>query len=165
MFLSKQKDKWKRYKTFFVATCLTKWTTKISRMLIILNALLYQSLSFNKSQLIYNFISYLSIFLENLQIEMLWRYLLTFTWIIYTVSVLFNIAKFIQPETDNISIHFQLSVLLDFATIFHKSEIEDVDTTETDELIRDIELANQKMMNLIRMKTIVTKLMTAITIN
>ena len=63
------------------------------------------------------------------------------------------------------SIHFQLSVLLDFATIFHKSEIEDVDTTETDELIRDIELANQRMMNLIRMKTIVTKLMTAITIN
>ena len=36
---------------------------------------------------------------------------------------------------------------------------------ETDELIQDIELTNQKMINLIRIKTVVTNLMTAITIN
>ena len=60
---------------------------------------------------------------------------------------------------------FKSYVLLVFATIFHKSEIRDVETTETDELIEDIELTNQMMMNLIRMNTIVTNLMTAITIN
>ena len=37
--------------------------------------------------------------------------------------------------------------------------------TGTNELIQDIELTNQKMINLIRMKTVVTNLMAAITIN
>ena len=40
----------------------------------------------------------------------------------------------------------------------------EVETTETDELIQDIKLTNQKMMNLIRMKTAVLKLMKAIQI-
>ena len=52
-------------------------------------------------------------------------------------------AKFIQQEIDNGKIHFQSYVLLDFATVFHKSEIEDVEMTETDELIQDIELSLQ----------------------
>ena len=64
----------------------------------------------------------------------------------------------------NDKIHFQSYVLLVFATVSHESEIRDVEWIENDELIQDIELTDQKMMNLIRMKTVVTNLMTVITI-
>ena len=40
-----------------------------------------------------------------------------------------------------------------------------LEMTETDELIQDIKFTNQKMMNLIRMKSVVTNLMMGITIN
>lgn len=53
-------------------------------------------------------------------------------------------------------------VLLVFAIVYHKSEIRNAEATETEELIQDIELGNQKMKNLIRMKMVVTNLMTAI---
>ena len=35
-------------------------------------------------------------------------------------------------QTSNGEIHFKSYVLLDFATVFHKSEIRDVEITETD---------------------------------
>ena len=41
----------------------------------------------------------------------------------------------------------------------------EVETTETVEPIRDLKLPNQKLMNLITMKTVVMNLMIAITIN
>lgn len=85
-----------------------------------------------------------------------------YSWIIYSVSILLRIAKFNQQEIDNGEFYFQSYVFLVFVNVFHKSEIRDVEAIETDELIQDIELANQKMMNFIRMKMIVMKLMTAI---
>ena len=60
MFLSKHQDSLKRYTTNFATKCLIQWTTQISRMLIILNALLYQSLSLIKvNWLIISYLIYL----------------------------------------------------------------------------------------------------------
>ena len=80
-------------------------------------------------------------------------------------NFIISIAQFIQQETDNDKIHFQAYALLVFATVFHKLEIRDVGSTKTDELIQDIELRDQLMISLIRMKTVVTSLMAAIAIN
>ena len=81
------------------------------------------------------------------------------------MTVFKYIAKLIRQEAGNPEIYFQPYVLFDFATIRNKSEVIYVEIAEPVEPIHYIKLTNQKMLNVNKMKTVVTDLMDAIIIN